>query len=138
MTRNTKWVVIGITACVIGVGAVGYWVVTQESPEEQKFKRIADGMTVEEVEGILGAGEVIPQAEVMGYRVPVNPEEEEAFRERHRKVGTVPTAREHETRNRYVVEGDPVYHWRLGSFEVWVAFKDGKVCEKYLKDWNYL
>jgi hypothetical protein len=138
MSRKTICLAFSATACVLALGIAGYWFVSQESQEEQKFKRIVDGMTVEEVEAILGTGEIISQSNVPSYRVAVNAQEVEAYHERHRKAGTVPTGREFETRDKYLVEGEVIYQWRSGCFEIWVAFKDDKVCEKHLKDWNYL
>jgi hypothetical protein len=138
MTKNRPRLGLIAIACLLTVGLAGYWLVTRDSPEEKNFKRVTVGMSVEEVEAILGPGTVMKQSEVMSYRVAVNPDEEAAFAERHRKAGTVPTARDYATRNRHVVEGDLIYHWESGYYETWIAFKDGKVCEKYLHNWNYL
>ncbi len=114
------------------------WCLVREPAELRAFNRVEVGMSLEEVEALLGPGEVIDQRNVPSHVVAVNPAEEQAFRERARLAGTVPTARDYATRNNPLVEGDVDYYWELGYLEIWMAFKNGRVCEKYCHDWNYL
>lgn len=139
MPKRTVRRVVFFVAAVVLAGSA-YLIITQDSPEEKKDKQIQNGMTLAEVEAILGPGERALQSEVPSHPVAVNPDEEAAFIDRHRKAGTMPTAREYATKLRHFVEGDLIYHWRSASRnnETWVAFRDGKVCEKWFHDRNYL
>ena len=127
MPRITTHRIVFATACVLAVVIGCFWYVTFESAEDRNFKRIAVGMSLEEVEAVLGPGTVMEQAEVMSHPVAVNLDEAAAFVERHRNAGTVPTAREYATRLKPVVEGDVIYYWKSGYYDTWIAFKDGKV-----------
>lgn len=137
MQKRTTYVML--VACVgIASGVLFIWWIVREPSEVRAYNRIEVGMSVEEVEAILGAGTVINQAQVPSYVVAVNPDEEAAFFERHRKAGTIPTVRDYATRYKPFVEGDVIYLWKWGYYEIWLAFKDGKVCEKWFRDLNYL
>ena len=113
----------------------------KESRDFANYKEVRVGMSVEEVEAILGPGAPVKQEEVPSIVVPVNPQDAVDSLERAKKSGaTPPTARDYPTRIKPVVEGDYILQWK--NSETWeriiVAFKDGKVCEKYYYDPNYL
>lgn len=135
-----KLTVRRVVLFVIAVVLVGsaYLFLTRKSAEEWNYKSIYLGMPVERVEAILGPGEQVPQSEVPSFVAAANPDEEVAFVERHRKAGTVPTARTYTTRYRYFVEGDVICHWQSRYYDIWIAFKDGKVYEKRIRNRNYL
>jgi hypothetical protein len=117
---------------------VCFWM---ESPDFANYKRVQVGMSVEEVEAILGPGTPVGQAEVPQIVVAVSPEDAVAARERERRPGGPPsTARNYPTRLKPVVEGDHILMWVSGKTgeRILVAFKDGKACEKHYHDPNYL
>jgi hypothetical protein len=79
-----------------------------EGNGEKIFKRIQKGMTLSEIESILGEGVKIPPE-----RLPTHPDYE--------KGGEKP-----------VVKGDIFYLWDKGEYRVTIGFVEGKVFEKYL------
>jgi hypothetical protein len=113
----------------------------RDSPPQINYKKIQIGMTIEEVQAILGEGTLVRQTEVPSRVVPLNPKDEEAAIERARRAGgPVPTARDYPTRTKPIVEGDYILRWVNGSTgeRILIAFKHGSVCEKDFYDPNYL
>ena len=134
-----KFILIAIPSALL-VGAC-YWLFWMESADYRKYKRVQVGMSVDEVQAILGPGTPIGQEKVPGIVVAVNPADVDASLERARRAGrSPPTARDYPTRVKPVVEGDFILQWvndKTGE-RILVAFKDGKVCEKDYWDPNYL
>ncbi len=120
---------------------LGYVYLSMDSRDFTNYNAVRVGMSVEEVEAILGPGTEVKQKYVPSIVVPVNPQDAVDSLERARKSGAPPpTARDYPTRNKPVVEGDYILQWvnsETGE-RIIVAFKDGKVCEKYYYDPNYL
>jgi len=109
-----------------------YYVYFWESPEFTKYRRIQVGMSVEEVQAILGPGTALNQTDVPTFVVAVNPKDAEAAKEKARRSGLPsPTTRDYPIRHQYVVEGDSILQWigRTGE-RILVAFKGGEVCQK--------
>jgi hypothetical protein len=130
-----------VTLGVVLIGACLFWKsllgglldwVFGDSPAYQNYQRLQVGMTVAEVEAILGPGTPVKQADVPQMVVPVNPADAEASRDRARRAGVVPTARDYPTRNKPVVEGDSILIWEDANkqWRILVGFREGKVCEK--------
>jgi hypothetical protein len=129
-----------IAALGVTLGGVLY-ASLKDSPDLANYKRVHVGMSVGEVQAILGPGAVVPQAEVPGVVRAVNQADEDATRERARRSDGPPsTARDYPTRIKPVVEGDHILRWVNGQTgeRILIAFKDGKVCEKHYWDPNYL
>jgi hypothetical protein len=78
------------------------------------YLRIRNGMTLDEVERILGPGKEIDQPPFIG--------------DYSRPPGQYARA---------AVEGDEFYRWQAGYDSVTIGFRSGKVCDKYYKNWNY-
>ncbi len=113
----------------------------KESRDSANYQKIRVGMSVEEVEAILGPRTEVKQEDLPSNVVAMNPQDAVDSLERARKSGaTPPTARDYPTQHKPVVEGDYILQWK--NSETWerilVAFKDGKVCEKHHFDPNYL
>jgi hypothetical protein len=127
-----------ISLILLGLFSVFF---VRESHDFVNYEKVQDGMSVEEVQAILGPGTPVKQEEVPGIVVAVNPQDAEDFRERARKSGgSPPTARDYPTRIKPVVEGDYILRWVNSRTKerILVAFKDGRVCEKNYYDPNYL
>lgn len=122
---------VGFLGLVIW-GLLLYGWLWTDSPHFIKYKQIKVGMSIEEVEAILGPGTPVKQAEVPTIRIAVNPKDAEAAAERDRKTGSPSTVREYPTRSKPVVEGDCILQWtgEPNGVRILVAFKNGKVCEK--------
>ena len=73
---------------------------------EKIFKTIQKGMTLSEIESILGEGVEIPPE-----RLPMHPEKEIL---------------------KPVIKGDIFYLWDKGEYRIIIGFVEGKVFEKYL------
>jgi hypothetical protein len=113
----------------------------RDSRDLANYKKVQIGMTVDEVQAILGTGTPVRQTEVPSIVVALNPKDEEAARERARMNGGPPsTARDYPTKHKPVVEGDHILKWKNAETGelILVAFKEGRVCEKYFYDANYL
>ena len=106
----------------------------------QDFKKIRKGMSLEEVEAFLGTGTLTSQKSIPGMVVPINPDDGAASNEHARKKGTLPTSRDYPTRVKPVVEGDVILLWKNNDMNesIYIAFKDGKVCETFFHSLNYL
>jgi hypothetical protein len=74
------------------------------------YRRVQVGMTVADVESLLGPGQEIPEEEVPGVPAYVKP---------MRKGRSAP-----------IIEGDLFYRWDDGYTEVYVGFKGHRVHEK--------
>lgn len=113
----------------------------RESHDFAIYKVVQVGMSVDEVQAILGPGTSVTQEEVPTIVVAVNPQDAENAREKARKSGgPPPTVRDYPTRSKPVVEGDYILRWvnsKTGEC-ILVAFKDDRVYEKYYHDPNYL
>ncbi len=128
---------------VLGLVLFGlaYVYLSMDSRDFANYKEVRVGMSVEEVEAILGPGTLVKQEDLPTNVVPVNPQDEADSLENARKSGaTPPTGRGFPTRNKPVVEGDNILQWenRETGERIIVAFRDGKVCEKYYRNLNYL
>jgi hypothetical protein len=138
--RRPYWPWLALAALGVALGGVLY-LLGRESPDFANYTRVRVGMSVDEVQAILGPGTVIPQAKVPTVVRAVNPADEDAARERARRSGgPPPTARDYPVRRKPLVEGDYILRWvnsETGE-RILVAFKDGKVCEKNYWDPNYL
>lgn len=124
------FVLVGIACC----GGLFYVVFWQDSPDFAKYKRIQVGMSVDEVQAILGLGTRINQSDVPQIEVFVNPADEKAAAEKMKKLGPRWTTkiRDYPMRPKPIVEGDLILKWendRTGA-RILIAFRDGKVCEK--------
>ena len=111
-----------------------------ESRDFANYTCIRVGMSIEEVQAILGPGTTVKQEEVPGFVVAVNPQDAVGSIGRARKVGPIATCRDYPTRIKPVVEGDHILRWvnsETGE-RILVAFKDGRACEKDFYDPNYL
>ena len=75
------------------------------------FKRVEIGMTLQEVEAILGPGR-----EISAKELPGEPDFDEPDLDKRVKP---------------VVQGDRFFEWLGGGAEVFVAFRDGRVCDKW-------
>ena len=138
-----KFLVPIVIAILLGgiLSASFYYCLVADSRDYSNYKRIQVGMSVDEVQAILGPGTTVGQREVPGIVVAVNPGDEPASEERARRAGrSPPTARDYPTRIKPVVEGDTILRWVNGETgeRILVAFRDGKVCEKHYWDPNYL
>jgi hypothetical protein len=137
-----KYLPLVLIGALLGV-LIGfyYYRFVMDSPEYRNYKQVQIGMSVDEVQAILGPGTAVNQSEVPGIVVAVNPGDEVASEERARRSGRPPpTIRDYPTRIKPVVEGDYILQWvnsRTGE-RILVAFRDGKVCEKDYWDPNYL
>ncbi len=109
-------------------------------PNFPNYERVQVGMTIEEVQAILGPGTPIEQADVPLCLAAVNPEDAVAAIEKEKRSGTVATGRTYPIRQKPSVQGDYILRWQTAIDRVYVAFKEGKVCEKYYIDdyHNYL
>jgi hypothetical protein len=146
--------VLGTSSLAVAIYVVIYlstWM--WESPEFVKYKQIHEGMSVQEVQAILeptlGPGTPVNQADVPTDEVLVNPKDAELLREKARRPGqaTVTHVDDRDrfpTRRQPVVEGDFILRWAptgpgaTYGVQIYVAFRNGKVCGKYYKDLNYL
>lgn len=135
---TSRLLLVGLLGAIL-LGLFCGWY-SSDSPDYRNYKLIQTGMSIEEVQAILGPGTEIDSKEVPGVVVPVDPDEARASYERANRVGTIPTARDYRTRIKPVVEGDYVLRWvNSRTFErILVAFRDGKVSEKHCWDPNYL
>ncbi len=118
-----------------------YALLLSDSHDFANYKRVRVGMSVDDVQALLGLGEVAIANDVPGIVVAVNPVDEKAAHEKWRRSGgPPPTARGYPTRIKPVVEGDYILKWVNSRTRerILVAFKDGKVCEKNYWDPNYL
>lgn len=140
MRGLTRGLLILTPIAFLSLGAF-YGCSVKDSPYSNNYGRVQVGMTVEEVEAILGPGSSVKQSEVPTVVVAVNPADVQASEERAKRAGRWPqTARDYPVRHKPVVEGDLILKWvddRTGE-RILVAFKDGKVCEKHYWDPNYL
>ncbi len=127
----------------LGVISLGWcWsIFSGDSHDFTNYKRVQVGMSIEEVQAILGPGSLVKQAELPTTIVAVNPNDAVAAQEKEKMSGGSPTTtRDYPVRHKPVVEGDYILRWvnnRTGE-RILVAFKDGKVCEKDFYDPNYL
>ena len=120
---------------------LAYVYLSMDSRDFANYKEVRVGMSVEEVEAILGPSTLVKQEDLPTDIAPVNPQDAVDSLERTRKSGaTPPTARDYPTRHKPVVEGDYILQWKNSETgeRILVAFKDGKVCEKHYFDPNYL
>jgi hypothetical protein len=103
-----------------------YILVASDPPEFASYNRIHVGMSVDDVEAILGPGTAVAQSEVPQTVRAVNPADE-------RFLAPNATCRTYPTRLKPVVEGDHILKWRYctNSRTIWIAFRDGLVCEKH-------
>ena len=141
MNNSMRTLILIAVPVALVVSAAVYWLFWMESADFRKYKRLRIGMSVEEVQAILGPGSPLKQENVPQIVVEVNPADVDDSNERARRAGiTTPTARDYPTRRKPVVEGDVILKWENGETRevILVAFKDGKVCEKYYWDPNYL
>jgi hypothetical protein len=97
------------------------------------YKRVADGMTLADVERLIGQGVKLDPSQVPTTRVAVNPADVGASEARARRAGlTHSTIRDYPTRVVPVVEGDEVYKWAgEGGSYILVAFREGRVSGKF-------
>ena len=113
----------------------------KDSDHLTSFRRVQVGMSVDEVQAILGPGTQVAQVEVPTNVIPVNLQDAIDSADRARKSNrSPPTFRDYPTRLKPVVEGDYILRWvdsRTGE-RILVAFKEGMVCEKQFYDPNYL
>jgi hypothetical protein len=130
-----------LVVTLLGVALCGliYAVCVADSPAFAAYKRIHVGMSIDEVQAVLGPGTRVNQEQVPTTVVAVNPADAEASRERARRAGGPPqTARDYPARHQPFVEGDYILRWEIrdtGAI-IFVAFKDGKVCGKHYYDPN--
>jgi hypothetical protein len=138
--RKSLVLLLLVAALAITLGGALYALLGRDSPDLANYKRVRVGMSVGEVQAILGPGEEIDPKSVPGVVVAVNPADAESARERDRRTGTQSTGRDYPTRIKPVVEGDLILRWVNGQTgeRILIAFKDGKVCEKDYWDPNYL
>lgn len=97
------------------------------------YERVQVGMTLADVEAVLGPGTEIKLSEVPTRLVSLNPAAERAADERARRTGSpLPTVRSFPTRVKPVVAGDRVLRWRgeQNGARILIGFKDGRVIEK--------
>lgn len=142
MRRSVALLLLAALGVILGGWLyASFW---RDSPDFTNYNRLQVGMSIDDVQAILGPGTAIPQSEVPGIVVAVNPGDDAAAavtRDKAIRAGvTPPTARDYPTRNKPVVEGDLILRWK--NERTWerilVAFKDGKVCEKHYWDPSYL
>jgi hypothetical protein len=103
------------------------------------YERIQVGMTLAEVEAILGPGTEIDLSEVPTTLVSLNPAAERAAYERARRTGRpLPTVRSFPAHSKPVVQGDRVVRWRgdHNGARILIGFKDGKVAEKWYTEYS--
>jgi hypothetical protein len=138
--RKSRVLLLLIGTLAITLGGVLYALLGRDTPDLANYKRVRVGMSVDEVQAILGAGVEIDPKSVPGMVVAVNPADADAAQERDRRTGTQSTARDYPTRIKPLVEGDLILRWVNGKTgeRVLIAFKDGKVCEKDYRNPNYL
>lgn len=121
-----------------GLG-LAYLMLVRESADFVKFKQIRIGMSVDEVQVLLGPGTPVAQGGVPSVVRAVNPDDAIASESRARQEGRSPsTVRDYPVRHKPVVEGDAVLEWVNAKTRerILVAFKDEKVCETYYHDPN--
>ncbi len=126
----------GLVAVVVGLA---YFVFVRESADFVKFKQIRAGMSVDEVQGLMGQGAPVAQDRVPSVVRAVNDADVIASEERARQEGRSPsTVRDYSIRNKPVVEGDAILEWINAETRerILVAFKGGKVCETYYHNPN--
>lgn len=105
-----------------------------EGPNFRKYQQVQVGMSMAEVEAILGPGTPVGANEVPTVVVAINAQDPIDAEERARRQGLPPpTVRDYPTRHKPVVEGDIIWQWRDGAEVILVAFKAGKVSEKYYR-----
>jgi hypothetical protein len=121
-----------VGACYFWLGRPEFWL----GPFYRNYQRIEVGMTLEQVETILGPGQKIHPGDVPTYRREVPPPGV-----KYEPPGPTVTAYRYPTKEVPVVEGDRFYRWlehpdrpNSTSFIV-VAFRDGKVSGKFY--WSY-
>ena len=138
MRKNLHWIALGALGGAVLVVLYSF-LFPPDSTHYSNYQRIQEGMTLEEVQTILGPGTEIDLNEVPGIVVAENPAEELAFLQKARREGTTPTSRSYPTRVKPVVEGDRVFRWidEKTQERILVAFRNGKVCEKRFWDLNY-
>jgi hypothetical protein len=137
-SRMRKVVFAILTLLTIGAVAVLFICIWTDSPYQKGYKSIQPGMSREEVEALLGPGTEVKQSEVPQIRVLVNPDDAVKIAEKDeqdRRAGRPPrTVRDpsYPTRSKHVVEGDQILHWHNETGEeIYVAFEDGRVREKW-------
>ncbi len=128
---------------VIGVSLGGAALVLRgsDSRDAANYRRVRLGMSVADVQAVLGPGIMVSRAEVPGHVVAVNSADEHAADEQARRAdGSPPTARNYPTRIKPIVEGNHILMWvnRKTGERTLVAFTDSVVCEKDFWDPNYL
>ena len=108
MTKARSWWVCGIVALALFATAVSLFVIFDDAARFYLgYHRLRVGMTLSDVELILGRGTEIPER-----FVPI---------EKPKGMGGPGTL---------VVHGDRFFEWRRGSLEIVVGFRDGRVIEK--------
>src|SRR5262249_15726915 len=130
-----------LTLLTIGVAAAALSLcIWSDSRYQGRYNSIQPGMSREEVEALLGPGTEGKQSEVPQIHALVNPDDAVAISERDkqdRRTGRPPrTTRDPSipTRLKHVVEGEQILHWSFETGEeVYVAFADGKVRQKWYR-----
>ena len=111
MTRTVKIIVaVSSAICLTLVGCSLYWYCFAGKPTECSFSRVQAGMTLAQVERILGPGHQVPRERVAQVQGPLQAD----------GTGLKP-----------VVEGDTFFAWTGGGDGFWISFKNGRVKEKY-------
>jgi hypothetical protein len=137
MRKRILIIAIGLA----GLAAVFYFVFWSDTERYKKYQRIQTGMSLAEVEELLGPGEIVPRDHVPMTVVAVNPDDPQASEARARWEGRSPmTARDYPTKTVPVVDGDLILVWESRETLEWiyVALKDGRVCGKHYRTLNYL
>jgi hypothetical protein len=138
-SRMRKVLFAILTLLTIGaVVAVLFICIWTDSPYQKGYKSIQPGMSRDEVEELLGPGTEVKQSEVPQTHAAINPEDvlaaAEKDKEDRRSGRPLRTTRDrsYPTRLKHMVEGDQILHWHNETGEeIYVAFEDGKVREKW-------
>jgi len=135
--HKPAWLILAVVIPTISV--VIHCCFLADSPSEKNYQKITVGMSVEEVEVLLGPGTVVHQNEVPGIVVSLNPADDARERESG-SSGSPSTARNYPTRIKPLVEGDHILQWvdNKSGERILVAFKGGIVFEKNYWNPNYL
>lgn len=141
MRKRTLALLTLVTLALAGCLLVGVWSFT-DSPTTKNYQRVRVGMSLDEVEAILGPGRPIPQSQVPGHVRAVNPDDERAEIDEAKRAGRSPPTHRgnYPTHVVPVVEGDTVLEWVTpGSGErILLGFRGGKVSGRYYFDPNFL